>query len=460
MRKTKKGLAAVLAVSMTMGMLTGCGSSTKEETKAETKATEAIKAETAGTESADEEVNLRFLSWLSSYEELDKKVAEAYKKEHPNVNVTFEYYGDMSSKDYNTKVDLMTMGGEKMDILMTSGFPGLAQRANSGAYLPMDEYLEKEGIKAEEAYVFAPKVNDHIYGVPGDLKSYVVLLNKDYLDEAGLSVPNLDWTWDDYREYAKKMTTGEGANKRYGSYLHSWDTYDYLGMWSVCENNPIYKEDMSGVNFDHPVFKDWVQFRYDLENVDKTSVPYGEIKSMNISYRDKFFNGEVAMLPVATFILAELDDVDKYPHDFVTTFAPIPAWKDAESGRTYTEAQYYAISKTSEHPQEAYDFIRYYTTEGMRLRGVSISAENGINKMDFVENLLDDPSYVDMDALSNVLNNPKWYDIVYTNVPSYNTEMTNLMLEEVSKFLLDSESLDQVIQSLMEKGTKLMQDNK
>ena len=80
--------------------------------------------------------------------------------------------------------------------------------------------------------------------------------------------------------------------------------------------------------------------------------------------------------------------------------------------------------------------------------------------MDFVENLLDDPSYVDMDALSNVLNNPKWYDIVYTNVPSYNTEMTNLMLEEVSKFLLDSESLDQVIQSLMEKGTKIMQDNK
>lgn len=161
MRKTKKGLVAVLAVSMTMGMLTGCGSSTKEETKAETKATEAIKAEPAATESAGEEINLRFLSWLSSYEELDKKVAEEYKKEHPNVNVTFEYYGDMSSKDYNTKVDLMTMGGEKMDILMTSGFPGLAQRANSGAYLPMDEYLEKEGIKAEEAYVFAPKVNDH-----------------------------------------------------------------------------------------------------------------------------------------------------------------------------------------------------------------------------------------------------------------------------------------------------------
>ena len=33
MRKTKRGLVAVLAVSMTMGMLTGCGSSTKRRNK-------------------------------------------------------------------------------------------------------------------------------------------------------------------------------------------------------------------------------------------------------------------------------------------------------------------------------------------------------------------------------------------------------------------------------------------
>ena len=54
-------------------------------------------------------------------------------------------------------------------------------------------------------------------------------------------------------------------------------------------------------------------------------------------------------------MIPELDDQDKYPHEFVTTFAPIPAWEDAEPGTTYTESHFYSISKTSKHPQEAYE---------------------------------------------------------------------------------------------------------
>lgn len=83
---------------------------------------------------------------------------------------------------------------------------------------------------------------------------------------------------------------------------------------------------MTAVNFDHPMFKEWLQFRYDMENEDKCQVPYADVKSMNMNYRDKFFNGQIAMLPIGSFMIPELDDQDKYPHEFVTTFAPIPAW--------------------------------------------------------------------------------------------------------------------------------------
>ena len=96
-------------------------------------------------------------------------------------------------------------------------------------------------------------------------KSWFVLINKNYLDEAGLPVPELDWTWADYRDYANKMTQGEGASKRYGSYFHSWDHYNYMGMWSNYPDNPMFNADMTAVNFDHPMFKEWLQFRYDME---------------------------------------------------------------------------------------------------------------------------------------------------------------------------------------------------
>ncbi len=443
MKKGKKILSMLMVSTLAMGMLSGCSGSSSTSKSGD---------------SDDGTVNLRFVSWYKNYKDLDEKVAEEYKKLHPNVNVTFEYYGDMTATEYYKKVDLMVMGGEEMDILMTSAFPEHAQRAGSGAYIALDEYFEKEGVKPEDEYSIVQKVNDKIYGIPGDVKSWFVLMNKDYLDEAGLPVPELDWTWDDYREYAKKLTKGDGADKVYGSYFHSWDHYDYMGMWSTYPDNPMFKEDMSGVNFDDPDFKDWLQFRYDLENVDKTSVPYSDVVSMNMNYRDKFFNGEIAMLPIGNFIVPELDDQDKYPHDFTTTFAAMPAWKEAEDGTTYTESHFYSVSKTSKHPQEAYDFIRYYTTEGMRIRGISVSAQKGIDKMEFMNMQIEDPTYIDIDALDKVMNNPKWNDLIYTNVPTYNKEMSQLMVDECSRFLLGTDSLDNVVSSLMNNGSKLMKE--
>ena len=134
------------------------------------------------------------------------------------------------------------------------------------------------------------------------------------------------------------------------------------------------------------------------------------------------------------------------------------AWKEAEDGTTYTESHFYSVSKTSKHPQEAYDFIRYYTTEGMKIRGISVSAQKGIDKMEFMNMQIEDPTYIDVDALDKVMNNPKWKDLIYTNVPTYNKEMSQLMVDECSKFLLGTDSLDNVVSSLMNNGSKLMKE--
>ena len=457
MKKTRI-LALIMVIAVLVSLLAGCGSKAPaaEAPKAEAPAADAP----AAAAPAEKEVTLRFVSWNSNYADLDQKVADAYKELHPNVTVEFEYYGDMQSAEYYKKVDLMVVGGEKMDILMASAYAEHMQRAASGAYVALDDYFAAEGIDGAEEYVVMPDVDGVHYGIPGDLKYQIVYLNKSKLDAAGLEVPSLDWTWDDYREYAKAMTSGEGASKVYGSYFHGWDHYNLMGFWSCYENNPMFTLDGSAVNFDHPLFADWLQFRYDMENVDKCQISYTDVKAMSLNYRDQFFNGNAAMLPVGSFLVAELDDQDKYPHDFVTTFAPIPAWGDAQPGTTYCDSQFYSVCKNSEHPQEAYDFIRYYTTEGMRMRGVSVSAEAGIDVLEFFEMMVDDTSYVDMEALGAVLNNPNFKALLYTNVPSYNKELANTMVEEAGKFLLGQDTLENVVDTLMKKGAALMADNK
>lgn len=47
------------------------------------------------------------------------------------------------------------------------------------------------------------------FRIPGELKYNLILINKDRLDAAGLSVPSIDWTWEDYRSYAKRCQSIE-----------------------------------------------------------------------------------------------------------------------------------------------------------------------------------------------------------------------------------------------------------
>ena len=90
---------------------------------------------------------------------------------------------------------------------------------------------------------------------------------------------------------------------------------------------------------------------------------------------------------------------------------------------------------------------------------VSVSAEAGIDVLEFFEMMVDDTSYVDMEALGAVLNNPNFEALLYTNVPSYNKELANTMVEEAGKFLLGQDTLENVVASLMAKGQALMAEN-
>ena len=104
----------------------------------------------------------------------------------------FDYVGDMNSNDYLTKTDIMLMGGEAMDILMAPNYASYIVRAESGSYLSLDDYFTEEGTTAEDAYNVIVRVNDQTYGIPGEMKYNLVLINKDMLDAAGLDVPSLD----------------------------------------------------------------------------------------------------------------------------------------------------------------------------------------------------------------------------------------------------------------------------
>src|SRR5262249_51228689 len=55
-----------------------------------------------------------------------------------------------------------------------------------------------------------------LYGLPYAVGWRILTYNKQAFDAAGLRYPGADSTLDDFLNAAQKLTTGEGANKRYG----------------------------------------------------------------------------------------------------------------------------------------------------------------------------------------------------------------------------------------------------
>ena len=468
----KKRRLVALGVGMMMlgsSILTGCGSGGKE-TSAPAEKTTATSVEAGQTEAKDEtkkeegkedqeQITLRFVSWQSNHAKGDQRIVDAWEEKHPEIQVEIEYVGDMSSRDYLQKTDLMLMGGEEIDIIMSPSIADLSVRANSNSYLPMDEYFEAEGKTPEDVYSIIPRINDKVYSIPSDMRYNVVLINKDMLDAAGLEVPDLNWTWDEYREYAMKMTQGSGANTIYGSYMHTFGDDRTRGILSAKPDSPLFNEDGS-LTFENPEFGKFLQYRYNLENVDKASTPLADIKALNMNYRDQFFSGKIAMLPMGTNLLCDIGN-ESYPHDFVTTFARQPLWNETDPHYNMTGAIFYSVAKTSTHPKEAFEFLRFWTTEGVPLKGMFVSNEKNVDKMESTTAIVKDfEDKVDMEALKTFMQDPDWVDSYVSYSPEYQSQIETVLTEETDKFLLGSQSLDDTIANLMSRCNAIIEENK
>src|SRR5690606_2710292 len=214
--------------------------------------------------------------------------------EHPGIKIeSIPLVDNMTALDYFKQLDLMASAGEKLDIIMFNNPNDLAKRIDAGLVAPIDEFLAAEGIDINEVYnnAYAP-VNGEYYGLPMKNISGLIMMNKGHLDEAGLEIPT-EWTWDDYRDYAKKLTTDE----HYGSYLHTWhEIYSGLKLASKPEETLLLKEDGTS-NAEDPMLRESLELRYQMEQEDKSSVPYFETFSQKLDYRQQIFSQEASMIP-------------------------------------------------------------------------------------------------------------------------------------------------------------------
>lgn len=445
-RKTWKLSIFVLILTLVM---TACSSGNSEKASGKEDGKVTIKFHTHGNEAS--------YNW--------KKTIAAFEEANPDINVDLVILSEKGdTQEAIKKLDLAAASGEQLDVLMFSDTASYAQRVSMGMVAPLDEFIEKEGYTVTDEYKVDTKIGDKYYALPGKFNPWYVLLNKDHLDKAGLEVPT-DWTWEEFRTYAKKLTTDD----HYGTFFFGpqnggWLEFMKLALASEADNTDFIKEDGSS-NIENPLFKKTLELRYQMEKVDKSAVPYTDIMSQKLHYRNQFFNQDASTVLIGSWMNTELGGTDQFPLEFNVAVAPYPKnTSDAEGGYTPVTTDFMAVANNSEHKEEAYKFIRWYTTEGQILQGKNIPSWNNVSSDQFgeiIDNILADtlnPEKVDKESLTNVLSNAKSSKLV--SPVSYQAEIFKVVNEEYEKLIFDEQDIDETIKVTNERVQELIDSNK
>lgn len=454
----KRHLLVFLAIFLLLSILVGCGSNDDKGTMDNTDETgNADQNNEAQNDPGEdqEEVTIKFHTHGNEENYNWVETLAAFETEHPNINVDLIILSEKGdTQEATQKLDLAAASGEQMDILMFSDPASYAERVGLGMVAPIDEFIEKEGYVVTEEYKVDTVLDGQYYALPGKFNPWYVLLNKDHLDAANLEVPT-EWTWDDFMEYAKELTTDD----HYGTFFHGpqgggWMEYMKLALASEQDETEFVKEDGSS-NLDHPLFRKTLEMRVQMEKVDQSATPYTDILSQQLHYRNQFFNQDASTILIGSWMNTELGGTDQFPLDFDVAVAPYPKNnEDDEGGYTPVTTDFMAVAASSEQKEAAYTFIRWYTTEGQLVQGKNIPSWNNVTNDDLagiVDVILDDtvtPEKVDKDSLVKVLTNAQSSKIIPP--VSYQSEIYQAVNDEYEKLIYDQQDVDETIAALKE----------
>ena len=373
--RLKKTVALALVTAMAATMAAGCGSSSSDKGSAAPEST-AAGSEAAGgaadskeTEkgaASGEKQKLTVSVWDNDATPQFTSVTKAFMEKYPDVEVE---YIDAPSDEYANKVTVMLAGGDAdPDVIFIKDTENQVSMKDKGQILNLDEYIAKDGIDLTMYNGVADqlKMDGSSYTLPFRKDWYMLYFNKDLFDKAGVPYPSADMTWDEYEELAKKMTSGEGSAKVYGTHNHTWQAL--VSNWAVQDGkNTLMSEDYS---FLKPYYEQ--ALRMQDEGVVQS---YANLKTGSIHYISVFEQQQCAMIPMGSWFIGTLTqdkDAGKFDFNWGVTAIPHPA--DTKAGATVGSTTPVAINAKSDVPDLAWEYVKFVTGE----EGAQVLADNGI----------------------------------------------------------------------------------
>ena len=320
------------------------------------------------------QVTLRFSDWHLTEDVWNKSINEAmeiFHKRHPNIKVVLE---PVSYREKETKYTVESAAGKAPDVFHVHAF-SLPMFFSKGFAKDLTPFIEKEGSGFLDAWYPLPlklmKYNGKIHAMPGDYMTMVLFYNTNIFKAAGLDINNPPKTFDQFLDYAKKMTrdtNGDGKvdqwgfgtvgakspgfSLRFGPFLWSFGG-DYL------------TPDMKHSALDSTEAKE--AFRFFVELYTKYKVVPPGLTAMNPQeVRTQMAQKKVAMIMGSGWTTPIVNKINPDLNAFeVLKCAPAPVQRKQATAIWLSS---WVMSPNTKHPAEAWELLKFITSKEIELK--------------------------------------------------------------------------------------------
>ncbi|MEH7107430.1 ABC transporter substrate-binding protein [Bacillus sp. JJ1764] len=390
----KVSIMAMIVLLVSMFSLTACSKSSSGENSSGSK---------SDNQGGKGNTTLRFATWDTGEAlKIQQQIAKKFEEKNRGVKVQVEPYGD----GFDQKLAASFGAKNPPDVMYMWNFP-----AYYDSLEPLDKYLEGDSeLDLNDFYqgLFNySSMDGKTYGMPAGFTTRVVYYNKDLFDKANIPYPKDGWTWDEFKQIAKKLS--DPAKKQYGfGVVPEPDTYDLQGL--------VWSNGGSFISKDGKKIKDVMNSPETVQAVSvlsellkhKSAVLVGGKNQQ--SGDDIFKAGKIAMWESGIWPLQGFKEAKI---NFGTV--EVPSFEGKPS-KGVIAASAISIAKDSKNKNLAYKFVKFYSSpEAIKMRTADLPVRISVVKeMNMEQDPMISPFYKMLERSTDTpafLLNKNWKDI-------------------------------------------------
>src|SRR3569833_2880931 len=355
-----------------------------------------------GLAHAADQVTLNWALWDWAATPYYQPLIDAYEASHPDVKIT---YTDLGSADYDTVLQTQLTGGSSdLDVITIKDIPGYANLISAKLLTPLDDYIKAQNIdpKIYGGVLDSLTVDGKVYSLPFRSDFWLLYYNKDLFDKAGVPYPTNDMTLDQFADMARKVTSGFGADKVYGTHFHVWR--------SVVQLPAVFDGNYTVIDGTYDFLKPYYERVLKLQD-EGDVMSYAQLKTSNTHYSGPFFNAQIASMPMGSwFIATQIAKVKSGESKAVHWgLAKYPHPDGVEPGTTASPITGLSVAANSKKQEAALDFVKFVSGP----EGAAVVAKTGtfpaITTKDVLTTITSTPGFPDDQASKDALVTAKRY---------------------------------------------------